>query len=185
MSFRLTFAAALIALAPAACADEVSDTIEAALEAYRNGELQVAIEELAYASQLMQEMKTQSLSAFLPEPPRGWDREIDTEMAAGMAIMGGGVGAEATYSRGSESFTITMMADNPMVQGFAGMLGNIGMLAGIKRVRIGGQRFADQDGELVGLIGNRVLVQARGADQSVMVPLLETIDFDALESFGR
>ena len=100
-------------------------------------------------------------------------------------MMGGGVGAAATYEGDGHVLTITMMADNPMVQGFAGMLANAGLMGTGKRVRIGGERFLDQDGELVALIADRVLVQASRAPVEAMQPLLEQIDFDALGSFGR
>jgi len=183
---RLVSTFALIAaLGSPAAADDITETIQAALDAYQNGNIQVALEELAFARQMITEMKTQSLSAFLPEAPAGWTREIDTDMAAGMAMMGGGVGTEATYAGDGHRLTITMMADNPMVQGFAGMLSSVGLLGGMKPVRIRGERFLNQDGEIVGLVANRVLVQAAGAEQAVIVPILQTIDFDGLGKFGQ
>jgi hypothetical protein len=175
----------LAAAAAPAAADDVTDTIEAALAAYGQGDLKDALEELAYARQLISEMQTADLAAFLPEAPDGWSREIDTEMAAALSMMGGGFGAEATYAGGGQRFTVTLMADNPMVAGFAGMLGNAALLGGAKRVRIGGERFLDQDGELVALIDNRILVQASGAPLEAMVPVLEAMDFEALARFGN
>lgn len=180
-------AAALLAVALAAPgqADDVIDAIDAAMAAYDAGNIEEALDELAYAQQLLNEKKTESLSTFLPEAPEGWTREVDTEMAAGMAILGGGVGAEATYTMGDDSFTITMMADNPMVTAAGGMLGNLGLLAGVRRVRINGEKFMVQDGELTGLIDNRVLIQSSGAEKDVMVSILELIDFDDLAQFGQ
>ena len=171
------------ALAAPAAADDVTESIDAALAAYADGDIDEAIEELAFAQQLLREMKTESLSAFLPAAPQGWTREVDTEMATGMAMMGGGFGAEATYAGDGARFTVTLMADNPMVAGFAGMLGNAALLGG-KRLRIGGERFMTQDGNLMGMIDNRILVQAEGADPDTMAGVLETMDFDALADFG-
>ena len=186
MTRRLTALATVLALlAPAAHADEVTDAMEAARAAYEAGAIQEALEELAYARQLLTEMKTASLTGFLPPAPAGWTREVDTEMAAGMAMMGGGVGAEATYSGPGEQFTLTMMADNPMVAGMASALSSAGLLGVAKRMRVGGERFLVQDGDLMALIGNRVLVQASGADPERMVAILEQIDFDALAAFGK
>ncbi|GKY88216.1 hypothetical protein [Sinisalibacter aestuarii] len=183
--FRATFyALVLVAIANPGLADEVSDTLSSALQAYEDGDIEYAIEELDYAKQLLQEMTSQQLTGFLPEAPAGWTREISgDDMNAGLAIMGGGIGAEADYTDGTDSFTITIMADSPMISMFGGMLSNAGML-GMKMHRIGREKFIFNDGELTGLIDNRILIQAKGAEVEVMIPVLETIDFAGLEDFG-
>ena len=182
---RLLLATALSTLALPAHADEVSDTIQSALDAYNAGDLAFAKEELAFAQQLLQEMSAMSLSDCLPEAPEGWTREVNTEMNAGLAMMGGGVGAEAEYSDGTDSFTVSVMADNPMVTAMAGMLGNTALMATMgKMTRVGRQKFVNQDGEMSAMVNNRVLVQAKGADPEVMIPILELIDFKKLGEFG-
>ena len=167
-------------------ADDVEDTLQSALDAYRSGDVQYALEELGYAQQLLQAMRAEGLTGFLPPAPEGWSREIDTEINKGLAMMGGGTGAEATYSGDGLSVTVRLMADNPMVGAMAAMFGNP-MLMGAagEMVRVGRQKFIDQDGELTGLVDNRILVQASGAERSAMVPILEQIDFEALAGFGR
>lgn len=174
-----------LSLALPAAADEFEETIAAALEAYRDGDINEAQEELAFATGILQNMQAAGLSAFLPAAPAGWTREIDTEMAAGMAMMGGGAGAEANYSGDGQYFSITLMADNPMVAAMAGSLGMLGTMGGGQRVRINGERFIDNDGELMAMINDRVLVQASGGDRDMMVSVLEQMDFDALGNFGR
>ena len=176
-------AALSIAAAPLA-ADEISDTLQSALQAYEDGDIAYALEELEYAKQQMLALKTDALSAYLPPAPAGWTREENTDMNAGLAMMGGGVGAGADYTNGAQSFTITLMADNPMVGAMAGMIGNAGLM-GAKIVRVGRQKFMDQDGQLSALIDNRILVQAEGAPQEIMLPVLETIDYRALGRFGQ
>jgi hypothetical protein len=168
-------------------ADEVTDTLQSALESYEAGDVAYALEELAYAQQLMMAMKADGLAAFLPPAPDGWTMEINTEMNAAMAMMGGGTGAEGRYTNGSDSFTITLTADSPMVGMFAGMFGNAAMLAagGAKTIRVGRERFMDQDGQLTGLIENRILVQANGASVDTMLPLIESMDFRELARFGN
>ncbi len=179
----LATATALVLFLPvAAPADEIADTIRSALDAYETGDVQYATEELAYAQQLLRELKASGLSAFLPPAPEGWTRSDDAEMSANMGFMGGGVGAKATYQKGDSRFEITLMADNPMVAAMGGMFANAAMM-GIRQVRVGRERFADQDGQLTALIGNRVLVQASGAPADVMVPVLQAIDFAALAAF--
>lgn len=186
------FHRSLAVLAMTAClivpaqADDVSDTIQSALDAYNEGDIKYATEELAYAQQLLKAMKSDSLSAYLPDAPEGWTRTIDTEMANGMSMMGGGVGTKAEYSNGSSSFSITMMADNPMVAAMGGMFGNTAMMAAMgKMIRVKREKFVDQNGEMSALIDNRVLVQASGADTEIMIPVLETMDFRALGAFGN
>lgn len=183
--FRATmFSLTLIATVNPGLADEVTDTLSSALQAYEDGDLDYAIEELDYAKQLLQEMSSQALTSFLPEPPAGWTREISDEgMNAGLAFLGGGVAAEADYSDGSETFSLSIMADNPMVAGFAPMVANAGLM-GLKMHRVGREKFYENDDQLIGLIDNRILIQAEGAAPEVMIPVLELIDFAALEEFG-
>ena len=187
MLYRAAATVALLtALSAPAHADEISDTIQSALDAYNAGDTQYAAEELAFAQQLLKAMKTDDLAAFLPAAPDGWTREIDDQMGASLGMMGGGVGAAADYDSGSESITITIMADNPMVTAMASMMGNPVLMASVgKIVRVGRQKFLDQDGDLSALINNRVLVRAEGADPELMIPLLETIDYKALGNFGN
>lgn len=180
-SRRLVPLALALTLALPVHADEVSEAIQRALDAYNAGDTATAAEELTYASQQLSTMKADSLAAYLPEPPEGWTREVNTDMSAGLQLMGGGVGAEASYSGPDTSFTLTLMADNPMVASMGAMLAS--GLAG-KMIRVGPEKFTDQDGSLAAMIGNRVLVQAQGAPAEVMIPVLEKLDFAALEAFG-
>ena len=96
--FRATFyALILVAIANPTLADEVTDTLSSALQAYSEGDIDYALEELDYAKQLLQEMTTQELVGFLPEAPAGWTREIsDDNVTGGLAMLGGGSGASAT-----------------------------------------------------------------------------------------
>jgi len=184
--FRATmFTLTLIAAANPGLADEVTDTLSSALEAYQDGDLEYAIEELDYAKQLLQELSSQALVRFLPEAPAGWTREIsEDEMTPGLAFLGGGVAAEAEYSNGTETFSLSIMADNPMVAGFGPMIANAGLM-GLKMYRVGREKFFENDGQLIALVDNRILIQAEGAPPEVMTEILERIDFSALEAFGR
>jgi len=183
MRNMILVAAALAISVSTAQADDITEALESAMQAYEDGDTQYAIEELEYAKQLLQAMKTDELVQFLPEAPDGWTREVNTEMNAGLGFMGGGSGAEATYDGDGQSITITMMADNPMVAGIAGMIGNAALM-GAKIERVGRQKFMVQDGEISGLVDNRILIQAPGGDVDDMLELLETMDFRALGKFG-
>ena len=183
--FRATmFTLTLIAAANPGLADEVTDTLSSALQAYEDGDIEYAIEELDYARQLLQDLSSQALTGYLPEPLAGWTREISDEgMNAGLAFLGGGVAAEAEYTDGSTRFKVTIMADNPMVAGFAPMIANAGLM-GMKMHRVGREKFYENDDQLIALIDNRILIQTEGAAPEVMIGVLEGIDFAALEEFG-
>jgi len=176
--------AALALTAGAASADEVTETLQSAITAYEEGDLTYALEEMAYARQLIDEQKADALTGFLPEAPDGWTREIDTDIAAGMAMFGGGTGAGAVYSDGDTRIEVTIMSGNQMVMAFGGMIGNAAAMGG-KIERVGREKFMAKDGELTGVVDGRVMVQAKGGEVDEMVALLEQIDFRALSDFGQ
>lgn len=182
--FSLAAVALMIGFGLPANADEISDTLQSALDAYEEGDTAYALDELEYARQLLLALKTDALAGFLPDAPEGWTREVNTEMNAGLAMMGGGTGAEATYTGDDRQITITIMADNPMVGAMSGMIANAAMY-GAKVERVGREKFMIQDNEVTGLVANRFLVKASGADPEEMLALVGEIDFRALKSFGQ
>lgn len=181
------FPAVLLTLASGipAHADDVADTIQSALDAYKEGDTAYATEELNFALQLLKEMQAGDLLAFLPEAQDGWTRELDPDAAAGLAMMGG-TGAAAVYTSASDEFRVVLMMDSPMIAGMAGIISNPAMItaSGGKMVRVGREKFAAMDGNVTGLVGGRVMVQAEGDDVDAMVAHLETIDLRALSQFG-
>ncbi|SDF32733.1 hypothetical protein SAMN04488117_103344 [Celeribacter baekdonensis] len=180
----LATSALLTTLATGTFADEVTDTLESALKAYGEGDVSYAIEELDYAKQLLKEMQTGALSDFFPAPPAGWTAEDDADTVAGFAMMGGGTAAAKRYfNDAGEEFTMTIVVDSPMIGMMGGMLQNAGAM-GLKTIRVGREKFVDQDGTVSALIEGRVLVQVEGGEQDVIVPLLEQINFRDLGRFG-
>jgi hypothetical protein len=181
-----TLAAAFAALAalPAA-ADDVTDTIHSALDAYNDGDIAYATEELNYALQLLKEMRAGDLQSFLPGPLDGWSREFDDDAAMALGMMGG-TGASANYTSGGDDFSITLIMDSPMIAGMAAMFSNpaIAASSGGRMVRVGREKFIAMDGNVSALIGNRVLVQAEGDDTNAIIAHLETMDLRALSQFG-
>jgi len=185
-ALTLIFAATSLAMPLAAAADDITDALSAAIEAYEADDISGALDEMAYAEQLLQALQAQGLTAFLPEPREGWDRQIEESSGNAAAFMGGGFMTEAAYTGPGQSFTVTLMADNPMVMQMGAMLGNrvmMSMMGDI--VRINGETFVNQEGEVMGLIAGRVLIQASGGEVEEMVAHLEQIDFDALQGFGQ
>lgn len=173
-----------LALTLPAQADDITDALDSARQAYADGDVKYALEELDYARQLLSALNTEALTGFLPQAPDGWTRTVNTEINASLGMMGGGTGAEAEYSGPGDSFTVTIMADNPMVGAMAGVLANAAMM-GLKVERVGREKFAFQDGEFTGLIDSRILVKASGGDRDMMLDALKTMDFRGLKDFGR
>lgn len=178
-------AGALALTAATAAADEVADGIEALRDAYEAGDIGAALEELSFLQAMLTEMRTDSLAEYLPEPPDGWTREVETEVSGMMAFTGGGAGATGTYSDGTDSFTISILADSPMIAAMGGMLSSplVAQAAGGRLKRVGDIKVLDMDGSLTALVDGRILVQAEGAATEVMLPVLETMDFDGLSDF--
>jgi hypothetical protein len=179
------FAATLTAFP--ALADEFTDTLEGAIKAYREGDVSGAREDLDYASKLLTAMKSEALEKFLPAALPGWSREAAAEDAAAaggfMGMLGGGTSAAATYIKGTESLTITLVADSPMVNGLGAMISGMAGLGG-KPLRIQRTEFTAQDDGLQGVVNDRVMVSVTGdAPLEDMIAHLEAIDFKALGTF--
>lgn len=180
------FALAAVAAAPAA-ADEFTDTLDSARQAYESGDISGAGADLDYAGKLLLAMKSDTLAKFLPEAPAGWTKEAaDSDEGAGfMGMLGGGTTAAATYRKGAEDFTITLVADSPMVSGIGAMLtGMAGMAGGGKPMRIQRTEFATTDEGLQGVVNGKVMVSVTGsASVEDKTAALETMDFKALGDF--
>jgi hypothetical protein len=182
----MMLAALLAASGGPAAADEFTDVVEQALAAYRGGDVAGAREDLDYALKLLTEVKAKSLEGFLPAAPAGWTREAAEAEGAGMAMamFGGGAAAAATYRREAAEFTLTLIADSPMVSGIAAMVSGMASLAGSESRRIQRTSFAVSDGLLQGVVDGRVLVSAEGtASPDEMAAVIETMDFEALAAF--
>ena len=185
MKFRLAATAVLAAvLVLPAQADEIEETIEAALEAYRAGDIKAAKEEIDFVGQLLGQLKAEGLKGFLPDPMEGWTREEnDTQNAS---AFGGGQMASARYSDGSDDLEIQLMADNQMVTAMAAMFGNAALMGAMGTVkRINRQKLVlTNDGEVQSLINNRIMVQITGsADADTKLAYFEALDMDGLKDF--
>jgi hypothetical protein len=167
-------------------ADEFTEVIDSALQAYSEGDVSGARAELDYAMKLLTEIKSASLAGYLPTALPGWSREAAEADGAGtaMAMLGGGTAAAATYRNDDGDLTITLIANSPMVNSIGGMLTGMASLAGGKALRIHRTQFVDNDGQMQGVVDGRVLVSING-DASVesKKAYLEAMDFAALRSF--
>jgi len=176
-----------MALAAPVQADTVADALAAASIAYAAGDMNTAAAQIATAASEISARQSDLLRAHFPPAPVGWTREDTPDMAQSMAMMGGGAGAEATYTD-AEGMTVTLSAyaDNMMVQSFAPILLDPQMVAMMgKTVQINGVAFLEQDGlTTMALLDNRVLVQAVGEAAKAQA-LLAQIDLAAMGVFDR
>ncbi|MEM6357847.1 MAG: hypothetical protein AAF844_19485 [Pseudomonadota bacterium] len=177
--------AALLLAVPAA-ADEVEETLEAALEAYRAGDVATAQAEVEFASSLLAKLKAEGLAAYLPAPLEGWEMTEENSGAQMAALMGGGLVANRTYDGAEGDVVITLMADNPMVASLGAMFANAALAGSMGEMRrIAGQRaIVTPDGEINAMVANRFLVQIGGdAPVEAKEAYFGAIDFEALSSF--
>ena len=176
-----------LALALPARADDVEASIDAALEAYRAGDIKTAKQELDFASQLLGQRKAEELRSLLPEPLPGWERQDgETGDAQAMAAFGGGQMAGASYSKGAETVDIQIMADNQMVTAMGAMFTNPALMGSMGTVkRIGDEKaVVSPDGELQAMVDGRIMVQITGsADADTKTAYFEAIDLEKLKAF--
>jgi hypothetical protein len=171
---------------PAAGADEFTDVIDSALLAYSEGDISGARSELDYAMKLLTEIKSASLAGYLPSALPGWTREAAEADGAGtaMAMLGGGTAAAATYRNAGKEFTLTLVANSPMVGAISAMISGVASIAGTERRRVQRTEFAVNEGDLQGVVGGKVLVSASGtATVDDMMSVIETMDLRALGEF--
>ncbi len=175
-------------------ADDIEDSIKEALRYYENGEYKDAVENLNYASQLIQQKKGKKLEAFLPGPLSGWTAQAPDSQAAGASMFGGGVTAERKYNKGSSSIVIKIITDSPLMQGMMMMFSNP-MLAtsdGGKLERIGRQKAIvkfnpnKNQGDINIVVANQflVLIEGRGISKKDLKEYAKAIDYKKLQSLS-
>lgn len=171
--------------------DEITRTINDAIDQYKDGNYSDAIENLDYAAQLIRQIRSENLVDLFPEPLSGWEAEEATSTALGATMFGGGISAEQRYNKGSKRIEISIVTDSPMLQSMMMMFSNP-MLAssnGGKLERIKGQKAivkystADEEGEITMVIDNRFLVTVRGdhINKNDLIDYASAIDFKKLE----
>ncbi|MEM0976092.1 MAG: hypothetical protein AAGJ34_01020 [Pseudomonadota bacterium] len=189
---RFALAACFVAAThvSAVWADDIEQGLQDALEAYQEGEIEETREILAFVSSQLDALKVDALSQFLPEAPDGWTREDEDLAAAGAAMglfgMNGGQMAGARYSNESDTVSLTITVDSPMVAMLGGMMANPALLGGQGEVRrINRQNvLITTEGELQSVIDNRILVMIEGSnDADLLTQFFELVDVRGLKDF--
>lgn len=172
-----------IASATVSHADEVTDALEYALDAYNAGDIKTAKEEVDFALQLLSQLKAAGLGDFLPDALDGWEKTVgETQSVPGI----GGQMASASYTRDQDRIDIEMMADSQVVTAMGAMFGNAALMGSMGQVkRINRQRVVvTNEGEIQAMVDNRVMIIVKGrASLEDKEAYFAAIDVRELEEF--
>ncbi|MEO5960615.1 MAG: hypothetical protein ABIZ49_06755, partial [Opitutaceae bacterium] len=163
-------AAGLLAGGSLLRADDVTDSIDEAVKAYKAKDFATAAQSLDAAAQLVRQKRADLFKALLPDAPSGWKAEDATVQSAGASMFGGGVSAERRYTKGeSGSMTVKIITDSPVMQGVMMMMSNpmFANADGGKLERIKNQKaiFKNRDGNgsINIAVNGALLVQIEGS----------------------
>jgi hypothetical protein len=154
-------------------ADDVLDTIDDAVAAYKSGNYSQAVEDLNYASELIRQKKGENLKDYLPAPLAGWKASEAESQTASTAMMGGGTVVQRRYTKGDSSVEVQIITDSPMMQTVAMMIGNpMFMGGGGKMTRINRQKAIieydkqQHSGQIQMVAGEKYLIIVSGDNVS-------------------
>ena len=174
-------------------ADEVTDSIDEAIEYYNEGDLVEAANSLDYASQLIRQKRSGNLEDFLPEPLKGWSAKDVESQAAGAAYLGGMISAKRHYRKEQSSITIEIITDSPMLQSMVMMLSNPayasadgGKLTKIERQKaVIKYKSANKKGEISIVVAKKYLVSVKGSNvnEVELVDYASAIEYKKLKMF--
>jgi hypothetical protein len=165
---------AVLILLPALYADDVTESINDALEQYKEGEYTEAIESLEYATQVIRQKKAETLDAYLPEALAGWKAAESKKQAGATALFGGGVSSSRVYRKGTSIVTVTIAGDSPALQSMMMLFSNPtfatadgGTMEKIKRQKaIVTYDESRKKGDIKIVVKKRFLVTVEGRDVS-------------------
>ena len=165
-------------------ADEITDSIDEAIEYYKEGDFVEAANSLE---------RSGNLEAFLPEPLAGWSAEDVKSKATGAGYLGGMISTNRKYRKDQSSVTIEIITDSPALQSMVMMFSNPayatadgGKLTKIKRQKaIIKYRPSRKDGEINIVVAKQYLVTLKGrkVEETDLVDYASAIDYKKLKKF--
>ncbi|EIC23342.1 hypothetical protein [Thiorhodovibrio frisius] len=184
----------LLVTAQSGAADPVTDQIDAALRAYKDGEPRVAIQALQFAAAQIEEQLAEQRASLLPEPLKGWSAEPADSTSGGLIGLLTGTNISRSYRQDGSGarVSITVTADSPLLT-MMNMLMASPMLMqaepGTKPYSFGAYRGMMQtdgagDTQLSLMLGTRILMQidgSGGATKDMLEAYLKAMDLKALE----
>ncbi|MFC1789101.1 hypothetical protein ACFLZE_04220 [Thermodesulfobacteriota bacterium] len=191
--FITLFVGVSIFTSGAVWADEITDSIDEAIEYYKEGDFVEAANSLDYASQLIRQKRSGNLEAFLPEPLAGWSAEDVKSKAVGAGYLGGMISANKKYRKDQSSVTIEIITDSPALQSMVMMFSNPayasadgGKLTKIKRQKaIIKYTPSRKNGEINIVVAKQYLVTIKGrkVEESDLIDYASAIDYKKLKKF--
>ena len=170
-------------------ADDVTDAIEQALEAYKDKDFSLAVAQLDTASQLIRQARADGLTTLLPEAPAGWEAE-DAESAAQSMGAYSMVTASREYRKDDAWVKIEIQTDSPFLQQVMAFI-NSPMMAsasGAKLQIINKQKVlvqydtGNKSGNMQVVLGGKTLVKVEGNEvsEAELKTFLNALDFAKL-----
>jgi hypothetical protein len=162
---------ALLVCAPSWAADIVPGQIEAARAAYQKNDLPRTAKALEAALSDIHDRLGKALAETMPPAGAGW--QADPPEVQGLGQVGGGLQVTRAYAKGESSLNATLSLDSPAVEGGVALLTNAAATAAqpnMKRIKVGAEdalvRYdaANKSGEVIIVLGNRVLLSIEGDD---------------------
>ena len=173
-------------------ADDITDQIHSALEAYAQQDYQGAIGDLNYAVARIQETIHTKNAKLLPEALEGWTASEVENTGAAMAMLGGGNSLTRHYTRGPESVEINITANSPWIAGMMQMMSNPMLMAGnpdlkpYRYKRVNGMKESTEGHVEVTLsLASQVMVKVTGdslSDEAVIEQYLDAMDFEQIQT---
>ena len=174
-------------------ADEITEQINTARDAYERGELQTSIQGLQFVIAAIQERVNSSLLQLLPPPLDGWTAEAPEVIAGGMATMIVGTQLSRKYSRSDDAhLEIKLTANSPFMPMMTMMFSNPLLLQSQANTRLythaGRRGIVKEDPSVkhweISLMGEGNLliqVEGTGIDKLEAEAYLKAIDIVAVE----
>jgi hypothetical protein len=186
----LTLSLLIATTALPARADDITDQINEALSAYDRKDMPTAISGLEAALNMIRQNRADAYGALLPPPPTGWTAEAVETISAGMAMAGVGISASRKYHRGSDTVTVSILVDSPLLQAMSTIAASgIAAMSGIRTQIVNGRRtlYMKDDGAYTTFVGDRVLVrvEGKGLPEDLLKQFLTAVDFAAVEQAGK
>lgn len=186
--FPILAAAFLVVSAGNVKADDVTDQINQALQAYEKHDLATAASALDAAGRLLRQSAADNWKAALPAPLTGWTASDADSVIVAAAILGGGVQVSRTYQKGDLSVEISLIVDSPVMQSVGGLL-NSGIFNGddSKLVVIDGRKttYAKSEHSYTTVAGKALItVKGETVDDATLRSYLKAINFAEIEKMS-
>ena len=123
--------------------------------------------------------------------PPGWTADEAEGTAVGVALLGGGTTASRAYHNGSQRVDVQIMADSPMLQGLAALLGSpFAAIGGMKTVVVNGRRmsYSAGDNSYTTMVADKIIVKVDGGKDTpdpTLKSFIGAIDFAAIEKLAH